>query len=50
MSVFLDDSGIAGMKGGYYLSTLVAHDQDRDICPDIAFCGQSLQAKGLPSG
>lgn len=47
-SIFLDESGSDGMRDRYYLLTLVVHDQDSDIRPDIALYEQSLQTKGLP--
>lgn len=47
-SIFLDESGSDGMRDRYYLLTLVIHDQDNDIHPDVVLYEQSLQVKGLP--
>lgn len=46
--IFLDESDSDGMRDRYYLLTLVVHDQESNIRPDVAMYEQSLQAKGLP--
>lgn len=48
ISLFADESGETGTESRYYLLTVVFHDQDDDIAPQIARYEQALHDKGLP--
>jgi hypothetical protein len=50
ISVFLDESGSAGTDTKYYVLTLVFHEQDIDINPQLSRLNDSLGKLGFPSG
>ena len=49
LSVFVDESGDSSYQSKYYLLTLVFHDQDDDIAPDISRYEQGLADASLPN-
>lgn len=48
VSLFADESGETGTESRYYLLTIVFHDQDTDIAPQLALYECSLRDRGLP--
>lgn len=48
ISLFADESGETGSESKYYLLTVVFHEQDDDIAPQIALYERSLRERGLP--
>lgn len=49
LSIFIDESGMQEGKTKFYLVTLVAHDQSKDISGIVADYERSLAEKGLPN-
>jgi len=49
LSVFIDESGEVSVPTGYYVLTLVFHDQDQDISSQLKKIDEALRLASLPN-